>query len=182
MSTEKELKPGRFLKTQMVKEYADRFKDSPTIFVAEFGGLKNKEIEDLRKQLTPSSTDFMIVKNALCKIALRDLKMDTLADMVDGACALGYTEGDPVLASKVLVDFAKKNENLKLRGGYIDGEALTLDSIKELASLPGRDVLIARLVSAMNSPISGFVGACSGIIKKILYALNEIGKKKEETK
>jgi len=182
MTTEKELKPGKFLKMQMTKEYRNRLEGSSSIFVTEFGGLKNKELEDLRKKLSPSSTEYMIVKNALCKIILEDLSMGKIADMVDGACALGYSDGDPVLASKTLVEFAKKNENLKLKGAYIDGEALSLDNLKELASLPSREVLIAMLLSAINSPISGLVGVCSGIVKKLLYAFNEIVKKKEEQK
>ncbi|NQT95305.1 MAG: 50S ribosomal protein L10 [Candidatus Omnitrophica bacterium] len=182
MSTEKDLKPGRFLKTRMVKEYADRFKGSPSIFVTEFSGLKNKELEELRKKLQPSATDYMIVKNALCKLALKDIKLEKIADMVDGACALGYSEGDPVLASKTLVEFAKANKSLILKGGYMDGAVITADTIKELASLPSREVLIARLVSSINAPISGLVGVFSGLLKKLLYAINEIIKKKDEAK
>ena len=177
---EKELKPGKFLKRRIIKEYADQFKGASAMFVTEFIGLTNKELEDLRKKLTPVSIKYLIVKNSLCKIALKDIKMDSIADMLEGSCALGYGKADPVSVSKVLINFAKANEKFKLRGGYVDGEVVTVDTIKELASLPTREILLARLLNCMNSPISGFVSVCSGITKKLLYAFNEIIKKKEE--
>lgn len=178
--TDKELKPGRYLKVRMSDAYADRFKDASSIFITEYGGLTNKELEDLRKKLKPLSMQYMIVKNSLCRLALKELEMGSVADRVVGSCALGYGKGDPVSISKVLVDFAKKYKNLILKGAYIEGDAVDADTIKELATLPGKDVLIARLISCINSPISGLVAVCSGIVKKLVYALNEISKKKEE--
>ncbi|MFH1868267.1 MAG: 50S ribosomal protein L10 [Candidatus Omnitrophota bacterium] len=176
---EKELKPGKYLKTRMKDAYEDRLKGTSSLFITEFEGLTNKELEDLRSKLMPLSAKYLIVKNSLCRIVLDELKMGKVSELVEGSCALSYGKGDPVSISKLLVDFAKKNKNLKIKGGYVDGGDISADMVKELASLPGRDVLIARLVSCINSPISGLVSACSGIIKKFVYALNEISKKKE---
>jgi len=177
---EKDLKPGRFLKKSMLDEYADTLKDSSAMFVTDFGGVTNKELEELRNRLSPLSIKYLIVKNSLCRLALKDIKMDDLAGMINGSCALGYGNGDPVSVSKVFVEFIKNNKNLELKGGYVDGEVVGADTIKELAALPTREVLLARLVSCLNSPITGLVLACSGIVKKLLYALNDIIKKKEE--
>jgi large subunit ribosomal protein L10 len=177
----KEIKPGRFLKTQMVKEYEKRFKGNSSFFVTDFNGLTNKQIEDLKKKLKSVSAQYIVVKKSLCKAAFHELKLDNLETMLEGACAVGYTDKDPVAASKVLVDFLKDNKEFLLRGGYIDGEAISLDTVKELAAMPTRDVLLARLVSAMNSPITGLVVTCSGVLKKLLYAFNGIIKKKEES-
>jgi large subunit ribosomal protein L10 len=176
----KELKPGKFLKTSIIKEYEKRFKGAKSFFVTDFGGLANKEIEQLKNKLKSVSTNYIVVKNSLCRSALKEMKIEALPDMVEGSCAISYTDKDPVEASKVLVDFSKTNEKFKLKGGYADGAVLSLDTIKELASMPPREILLARLVSAMNSPVTGFVSACSGIMKKILYAINEIIKNKKE--
>ncbi|NQT90888.1 MAG: 50S ribosomal protein L10 [Candidatus Omnitrophica bacterium] len=175
---EKELKPGRFLKTRIVEEYAERLKDSTSIIVTEFKGITNKQLEDLRKRLSPVSARYMIIKCSMCKQALESLKMQDVNAMLGGSCALSYGDGDAASITKVLANFTKENKNLILKGGYIDGQILTADTLKELAALPPREVLIARLLSAMNSPVTGFVAACSGILKKIVYALNEIAKKK----
>ena len=180
--TEQELKPGKFLKDRMITEYAERLKDSSAFFVTEYAGLTNKDLIGLRKKLKSSSAKYLVVKNSLCKSALKNLKLNELVGLIDGPCALSYGNGDPVTISKVLVDFAKANDKLRLRGGYIEGKIITVDTVKELASLPSREVLLMRLLSAINSPITGFVSACSGIIKKLLYALNEIANKKQENK
>lgn len=177
---EKELKPGRFLKKNMLDEYSQSLKGSSSCFVTDFGGLTNKELEDLRKKLNSLSTRYLVVKNSLFRLALKNLKMEGIADMVTGSCALGYGDGDPVSISKVLVQFINNNKNLKLKGGYIDGEIVGVDTIKELAALPSREALLARLVSCINSPVTGFISACSAIVRKLVYALNDIVKKKEE--
>ena len=178
----KELKPGKFLKTRIIKEYERRLKGASSFFVTDFGGLTNREIEELKKKLKSASTKYLVVKNSLCRSALKEMKIESLSDMIEGSCAISYTDKDPVITSKVLVDFSKANEKFKLKGGYVDGQVLGIDTLKELALIPSREVLLTRLVSAMNSPIAGFVLVCSGIVKKFLYALNEIVKKKEENK
>jgi large subunit ribosomal protein L10 len=179
---EKDLKPGRFLKERIVKEYTDRLKEASSFFITDFSGLTNKQLEELRAKLRETSTKYMIVKNSLCRIALKDVKIKDMDSMIDGACGLGLANGDPVSISKIFVDFSKKNDNLQLKGGYIDGELLNEQDIKELAQLPSREELLARLVMAINAPISGFVGVCSGMLKKLLYALNDIVNKKQEGK
>ena len=176
---ENQLKPGKLLKSKMLEEYTKRLKGCTTIFVTGFGGLTNREIESLRKKLKASAVKYLVVKNSLCKAALKDLKKDKLADMLEGFCGLTYGSGDPVSISKALVDYAKANEKLKLKGAYIDGEMVTAATIKELAALPSREVLLTRLVSAMNSPVSGFVSVCSGMIRKFVYALAEVARKKD---
>jgi large subunit ribosomal protein L10 len=105
--------------------------------------------------------------------------MDGITDGITGSCAVGYGSGDPVTVSKVFVDFAKENANLRLKYGYVDGKVIKLETIKELAALPSRQVLLTRLVSCLNSPITGFVSTCSGVINKFVYALSEISKKKQ---
>lgn len=173
------VKPGRLFKLRMVDEYTDRLKDSSSIFVTDFRGLTDKEFKDLRKKLKLASAHYLIVKNSICRLALKKLKLSNLADMITGSCALSYGQDDPVSISKTLVSFHKDNKNLKLKGGYADGQVMTEDMIKELAALPSREVLLAKLVSCLNSPVVGLVSVCSGIVKKLLYALNEIVKQKK---
>jgi large subunit ribosomal protein L10 len=182
MVKESRLKPGKFLKARITKEYEDKLKGASSFFVTDFSGLTNKEIEELKNKLRSTSTKYLVVKNSLCRSALKALNIESISSMIEGSCAISYTDKDPVMPSKVLVNFSRSNERLRLKGGYVDGRALSVDTLRELASMPSREILLTRIVSAMNSPITGFVGACSGIVRKFLYALNEIRQKKEKEK
>jgi large subunit ribosomal protein L10 len=175
----KNLKPGRLLKTRMAEEYSHILKGISSIFVTDCGRLTNKELQELRKKLKSVSASYKVVKNSICKITLEGLKVPNAANLISGTCALGYGSGDPVSISKVLVNFGKDNKNFKLSGGYVDGGFLTLEDVKGLAELPTKEVLIARLVGCLNSPISGLVSVCSNVIKQFLYVVNDIIKKRE---
>ena len=179
---EKQLKPGRFLKSRMTKEYVEKLKDSQSLFITDFEGLTNKDLAALRKKLRGVNSKYLVVKSSLCISALKELKLDNVAEGIDSACAISYAGTDPVAVSKILVDFAKTNENLKLKSGYIDGAIVDLNMIRELAAMPSRDALLARLVYVLNSPVTGLVSVCSGIVKKLLYVINDIIKKREEGK
>ncbi|MDD5504463.1 MAG: 50S ribosomal protein L10 [Candidatus Omnitrophica bacterium] len=178
----KELKPGKFLKTRIIKEYEQAFKPASSYFVANFGGLTNKEIEDLKFKLKSVSAGYLVVKNSLCRTVFKALNIEALTEVIEGACAISYTDKDPVKATKILVDFSNANDKFKLRAGYLSGDILTPVMLKQLAAMPSREVLLARLVSAMNSPVVGLVTTCSAILKQFLYALNAVIKKKEENK
>ena len=154
------------------------FGNSKTI-ASDCGALSSKEIEDLRAKLKKTSSNYLVVKNSLCKRAFSEIGIKGLDEHFEGTCGVTFGESDPVIASKVLVDFAKENEKRLLRGGYVDGEVIAKSGIKELASLPSRDALLARLVGSLNSPISGMVGVLSGVLRKFVYALNAIKDKKE---
>jgi len=172
--SEEKLKPGKFLKTQLINQVGEQFKNYTNYFITECGPLSNKEMEDLRGRLKKASCSYMVVKNSLCKRALNEIGVQGLDEQIDGRCGIGFDSNDPIAISKVLVGYAKENEKFQLKGAYVDGATITVDTVKELASIPSREVLLARLVSAMNSPISGMVGVMSGIIRKFVYVINAI--------
>jgi large subunit ribosomal protein L10 len=178
----KELKPGKFLKSRIKKEYESEFTGCSSYFVTNYGGLTNKEIERLKNNLRSASAKYIVVKNSLCRSVVDELKLEGLSGLIGGSCAISYTDKDPVAVSKALVDFLKSNEKFKLIGGFIDGKVTDVEVLKDLAAMPSREVLLGRLLSAMNSPVSGLVTVCSSIIKKFVYAVDAIKRKKEENK
>ncbi|MFA5068502.1 MAG: 50S ribosomal protein L10 [Candidatus Omnitrophota bacterium] len=178
----KELKPGKFLKTRIINEYEQAFKQASSYFVTNYGGVTNREIEQLKGRLKSVSAGYLVVKNSLCRTAFRSLNIEGLPATIEGACAVSYTDKDPVSVTKILVDFSNSNDKFKLIAGYISGDILVLDTLKQLAAMPSREILLARLVSVMNSPVSGLVTTCSAILKQFLYALNAVIKKREENK
>lgn len=161
----------------MVKELATSFKESGGLFIARLEGLTNKELEELRSNLNTSSSGFLVVKNSMCKLALQELKMDKLCSFLDGTSALTLSGTNIVETSRILVNFGKTHKGLKIQAGFSDGRILSIDTIKELASLPSRNVLLGMLVCGINSPISGLAYVLKGVINNLVYALEEIRKK-----
>lgn len=172
-------RPGRNLRQKMIKELRTSFRESAGLFISRLEGLTNKELEDLRSKLNTVSSNFIVVKNTMCKLALKELKMDKLCSFLEGTSAVSVSSSDIVETSKVLVNFGKHRPALKIQAGFSDNQILSVDTIKELASLPPKNILLGKLVQTINSPISGFVYAVNGVVNKFVYVLEAIRKKKE---
>ena len=114
----------------------------------------------------------------MCALAFKKIGAENLKDLLKGTCGVGVSKNDPVAVSKILVDFSKENEKFVLKGAYIDGIIVPAGTIKELAATPPKEVLLTKLVISLNSPISGIVCTLSGIVSKLVYALNSIKDKK----
>lgn len=174
-------------KEQMRKEIEAHFKKSAGFFVTSYAGLSVEKLSELRNQLAGAHGDYLVVKNNIAKRALEECKIADVSALIEGPCGLGFIPGaktggkdDPVSIAKLLVAFSKANEPFKLKGGYLDGAVVSQDVIKALASLPSREVLIAKAVGSMKAPLYQMVNVLSGTLRKLVYALNAIKSKKSE--
>ncbi|MFH1995583.1 MAG: 50S ribosomal protein L10 [Candidatus Omnitrophota bacterium] len=163
----------------MVSELVTRIKKSPNILVTNYMGLSSIEVNGLRKDLKKSESTYVIVKNSVIKRALNETSLKEIADLIDGGVGIGFTGEDPVPAAKILADLAKVNNKFILRGAYLFGSIVTKERLGEIAALPSREALLARALSGMKSPITGFVGALGGIIRKLVWCVDAIKKSKE---
>lgn len=170
-------KLGRKFKGIMVDEVAKIIKDNPYLFFVNFQKIPNSKTEKLRRTLKKSSSDMKVVKKSVLKLALKKHKLDLLCDMAEDSSAITFAKGDPARTSKILYDFAKADENMVIKGGYVEGEILFVDRIKELALLPPREVLLAMVVGGLKAPISGLANVLRGNIQKLVYILNAVSKK-----
>jgi large subunit ribosomal protein L10 len=142
-------------KVAAVAELTDRFKDSPGAVLTEYRGLTVAQLAELRRSLGDNAT-FAVVKNTLTKIAVTDAGLsDQLASMLVGPSAIAFVDGDVVEAAKGLRDFARANPLLVIKGGVLDGRAITPAEIISLADLEPRDVLLAKLAGAMKASLAG---------------------------
>ncbi|UCH12414.1 MAG: 50S ribosomal protein L10 [Candidatus Omnitrophota bacterium] len=177
---EEHLKPGRLLKQHMIDHIAARLQGASNLFVTECGSLSNKQMEELRGKLKKASSNYMVVKNSMSIMALEKINLDMTRDLIKGTCGISYNSKDPVMTSKILVNFTKEYKEFKFKGACIEGKVVSADTIKEIAAIPPREILLARLVSSLNSPIKDMAGVLYGIIRKLVYALNAIKDKKQE--
>ncbi|MGW5738967.1 MULTISPECIES: 50S ribosomal protein L10 [Streptomyces] len=136
-------------KAAAVAELTDKFRSSNAAVLTEYRGLTVAQLKQLRRSLGENS-EYAVVKNTLTKIAANQAGINQLDDLFTGPTAVAFVTGDPVVSAKGLRDFAKDNPDLVIKGGVLDGKALSADEIKKLADLESREVLLAKLAGALK--------------------------------
>lgn len=139
-------------KVTAVAEIADKFRNSSATVLTEYRGLSVAQLKELRVSLGEGTT-YAVVKNTLAKIAAKEAGVEGLDELFVGPSALTFVEGDVVAAAKSLKDFAKANPALVIKGGYMDGQLLSVAELSKLADLESREVLLAKLAGAMNGSL-----------------------------
>jgi large subunit ribosomal protein L10 len=142
-------------KVAEVEELTGKFRDSSGAVLTEYRGLTVAQMKELRGALKGNAT-FAVVKNTLTKLAVQEAGLgDQLAPMLSGPSAIAFVDGDVAQAAKGLLDFAKAHPLLVIKGGVLDGKALTAAEVGKLADLEPREVLLAKLAGAMKASMAG---------------------------
>jgi large subunit ribosomal protein L10 len=166
-------------KVAAVAELTERFKDSPGAVLTEYRGLTVAQLAELRRSLGDNAT-FAVVKNTLTKIAVTDAGLsDQLASMLVGPSAIAFVDGDVVEAAKGLRDFARANPLLVIKGGVLDGKAITPAEIIRLADLEPRDVLLAKLAGAMKASLAGAAATFNALPVQMAQLVEALRAKRE---
>jgi large subunit ribosomal protein L10 len=139
--------------------------------VADYRGLKVGEMQTFRTTLRGLNADAKVAKNTLATIAARQVGKEALAEYLAGPTVLINAYGDPVGVAKAVSDFARTSRILKVRGGIAGQRAIDEAAVAQIATLPSREVLIARVVGQIQAPLYGLVGVLSGTIRKFAYVL-----------
>lgn len=171
---------GKLCKDRMINEILSDLKERPNFFITDFMGSSVSDLESVRKSLRPAKGVFLVVKNSMMNVVLDQLKMEDVKPFIDGGVGLSLSGEDIIATSKVLVNFSKTHEKFKIKGAVIDGKIVAVDKIKEMASLPTKDVLLAQMVRGMKAPITGFVGVLGGVIRKLVYVVDAVKTSKEK--
>jgi large subunit ribosomal protein L10 len=154
---------ARAEKVTAVAELTERFQNSAGAVLTEYRGLTVAQLRELRGTLGEAAT-FAVVKNTLTKIAVEQAGLqDELAPLLTGPSAVAFVTGDVVETAKGLRDFAKANPFLVIKGGVLDGKALTPAEITRLADLEPREVLLAKLAGAMKATTARAAGAFAAL-------------------
>ncbi|RNI21616.1 50S ribosomal protein L10 [Flexivirga caeni] len=140
-------------KSAAIAELTDKFRDSGAAVLTEYRGLSVAQLTELRNSLREHAT-YSVVKNTLTKRAAAEAEVTAFDGQLQGPSAIAFITGEPVEAAKVLRDFAKANPLLVIKGGVLDGKALSSEDITKLASLESRETLLAKLAGAMNASLS----------------------------
>lgn len=152
-------------KKAVVAEVSAQVAHAQTIAVAEYRGIEVVQLTTLRKKARESGVYLRVLKNTLVRRAVEGTPFAALASELVGPLIYSVS-ADPVAAAKVLNDFAKTNDKLKLKAGCYAGKVLDKTGVQALASIPGREELIARLLGVMQAPVSGFACALAALAKQ----------------
>lgn len=158
---------NRELKEQAVAEIVEKLKSAQSTVICSYSGLTVAQVTELRKLCRESDVQYCVLKNRLVARALAELNITGLEDLLNGPNAFVFAK-DAAAGPKVINDFIEKNklESIKIIGGLLGADAVDVKTIKHLASLPSREVLLAKLLGCMNNPIGGFVRVVDAIRKQ----------------
>jgi large subunit ribosomal protein L10 len=168
-------------KKKIVTDLQERFSRSKVVIVTDYKGLDVTSINALRRELKESQIEYQVVKNSLLIRASEQTDVELIKENFKGPSAIALSYDDPVAPAKVLTEFAKKHELLEIKAGVMSGKALDLGSIKTLAALPSREVLLAKLLSVMHGVPTALVRALGDIPRQMMNVLQAIKEQKEIT-
>ena len=156
-------------KKEEVSKLAEKIKEAKVVLLTDYRGINVSDVTGLRAKLRNSDVEYKVIKNNITRRALQECKIEGLEDVLVGPTAVIIGNNDYLEACKAIYEYAKSNENYKIKGGIIEGKVMTAEEIITIAKLPSRETLLSMLA-----------GALLGNISKLAVALGEVQKQKEQ--
>ena len=168
-------KPEKIEKVKSLKEYLENAK---SVFVTDYSGLNVADITVLRKNLRDNSVKYVVAKNTLMRIAAKEAGYENLVEYLKRPTAVAFTSDDPAVPAKILYDSFKEKEKPVIKAFVLDKELFSGTEIRRLADLPSREVLLAQLVSAIESPINSLISNIDGVFQELIATIETLAKTK----
>ncbi len=167
-------------KVAVVDEVRDRLSGASAALLTEYRGLNVSSMAQLRRALREAGGEYRIYKNTLARLAVRELDVDGLEELLVGPTAITFVEGDAVAVAKALRDFSKANPNLTLKGGLLGTKVLNAADTGALADLAPREVQLAQLAGALAAPLQKMAGLLQALPRNFAYGLSALVDKREK--
>jgi large subunit ribosomal protein L10 len=168
----------RAQKQEMVDRYESGLAQAPHAFLIAYQGIKVNDVTELRARVTAAGGSYEVVKNTLALRAIEGKPLAALAETFTGALAVVYTAGDPVAVAKTLTEFAKTVPQVVFRGGIVDGRPIAANEVEQIAKLPGRQELVAKLLFLLQSPLTRLVRTLAAIPREFVVVIDQVAKQK----
>lgn len=170
---------NRTEKQEQIDGLIGEFARANLAVVARYKGLSVAQVTELRNELRKVDGRFKVVKNSMARRAVAEPPAQGLAEHFRGPVGVVFAYGDPAAAAKVIKTFAKDTELFVVSAGLVEGAVVDARGVAQIADLPTRDELLARLAGALNGPISGLATVLSGTVRGLVYALADVARNKE---
>ena len=164
-------------KKKLVEELKEKIGAAKSIVIVDYKGLSVCEDTELRKTLREANVEYRVLKNRLMQKAFNELGYADFDEALNGPTAVAFANGDPVAPAKILLESADKSKKLTVKCGMVDGTYITVDGVKELATLPPKEVLLAKLLGTLEAPISGLARVLNETVAGLARVLNQIAEK-----
>lgn len=166
-------------KKQMVQDLVDKLTKHKSLVFTDYKGLTVAEAAEIRKLCKEQGAEYLVAKKTLIKLALDEAGINDIdVKAMDGNVALVIGFEDEVAPAKIVANFAKDHESLKLLGGIMENKFIELAQVEALSKIPSKAELLAKLVGSLNSPVSGFVNVLAGNLRGLVNALKAIQEQK----
>lgn len=156
-------------KEAKVKAIKEKIEKSQAVIFADYRGLSVEEDTELRRKFREANVEYKVLKNTFAGIAAKEAGYEEVDKFLAGPTSFAFGYDDPTVPARIISEFAKANKKLEFKGGIIEGHVFDADKIKEIAAIPPREVLIAKLLGSIKSPLSKFA-----------YVVNAVKEKKEQ--
>lgn len=170
---------GREEKATSIGEFRDKLSGARGAVLTDFRGLSVADITELRTLLRKNEVEYKVVKNTLAKLALKDTALEGLAAYFDGPTAIAISRRDAMAASKTLTAWAKSRPTFTIKGGVVEGRVVGPAEIAQLADVPPREVLLARMAAAFQVPLAGLAQVLGAHLRGLARALDQVRQQKE---
>jgi large subunit ribosomal protein L10 len=165
-------------KIKVVEEYTEKFKSAKSVFLADYRGMNVATVTELRKKCREANIEYKVLKNRLAKRALNNAGVDALDDHLKGVTTFVIGYDDPVMPAKIIKEFNKPKELLKLKVVYFEGRLFEADQANALADLPTREILLGTVVGLFQAPMTKLAGTLMAPMQKLIGALNALKESK----
>ncbi len=157
---------NRIKKEEEVASLRDQFERAKTVVLADYKGLTVAEVTGLRNALREQGVEYRVAKNTLIKLATEGMGLENLEPHLNGPTAVAFSYDDLIAPAKVINDFMKKTKKMEFKAGVLEGKYIEAGTVKELADLPSKEVLIAMLLGTLLGPITGMAVVTDAIKKQ----------------
>ena len=168
----------RAQKAEEIAELTQEIGKANNAFLIDFKGITVPQVTELRKQVRETKSGYLVVKNTLALLALKDSPIVAMREQFSGPTAIAFNANDAVVLAKALTKFAKDVPAVRFKGALLNGQVVPAEQIQAIASLPTREELVAKLLFLLQSPIRGLVTVLQGNIRNLAVVIDQIAKQK----
>jgi len=165
-------------KSEIISEIKELLESSSAVYLTDYHGINVEDISSIRNQFRNEGVKYKVYKNTLVKRALDEIgKYDKIADHLVGMTGFAFTTANPLAPAKIINKYFGDKEKLSLKACYVEGEYFDGTQLKTLATLPTKDELIASIMSSLDSPVSGIVGAINAVMRDLVSVVDQISQR-----